>query len=204
MLLNDFNFFQFPKRINRPLILDGAMGSLLEEKGLTSQDLSWSAKINLSNPEEIIKIHTDYIDAGADIITTNTFRTNPYALRQVGIDNFKMYVNHAVRLAKESINNQPILIAGSNPPAEDCYQQIRKATKKELELNHCNHIECLIDNRCHFVLNETQSHFDEIKIICKFCFKNKIPFIISLYIDNNLKFLSGESVSEIFKFNRNF
>lgn len=202
--LNEFNLFTLSKRINRPLILDGAMGSLLEKKGLTSKDYSWSAKINFTKPDAVIKIHKDYIHAGADIITTNTFRTNPYALKQVGINDYKKYVKQAINLAKSSIDYLPIIIAGSNPPAEDCYQRTRKATNKELELNHCNHIETLFDNGCHYTLNETQSHFDEIKIICEFCSKSQIPFIISLYFDENLKILSGESLIDTIKYIQNF
>lgn len=200
----NFDLIKLSKSINRPLILDGAMGSLLEEKGLTSKDYSWSAKINLLKPDEVIKIHREYIQAGADIITTNTFRTNPYALDQVGINDYKKYVRQAINLAKTSIDNLPIILAGSNPPAEDCYQRTRKATIKELELNHCNHIETLYDNGCHFILNETQSHFDEIKIICEFCSKNQIPFVVSLYFDESLKILSGENLIDIIKYIQNF
>jgi S-methylmethionine-dependent homocysteine/selenocysteine methylase len=198
--LLDFNLFEHSKRIKRPLILDGAMGSLLEQQGLTTLDSSWSAKANLNYPEKIINIHKSYIEAGADIITTNTFRTNPLALQQVGIYNYKTFVKKAIELAFQAKANHPVLIAGSNAPAEDCYQKNRTATKKELELNHCNHIVTLIENRCHFILNETQSHFDEIKIICEFCYNEKIPYVISLYFDNNLKILSGENIEDVIKF----
>ena len=197
---NKFNLFSFAKRINRPLILDGAMGSLLEMKGLTSNDPSWSAKINLSHPDEVLKIHLDYIEAGADIITTNTFRTNPYSLNQIGVLDYKKFVKQAVNIAKDAVDKKNVLIAASNPPAEDCYQRQRKATKKELELNHCLHIETLYEYGSHFILNETQSHYDEIKIICEFCKKNNIPFIISLYFDEELKILSGEKLDEVIKF----
>lgn len=196
-LLTEFNLFSLAKRINRPLILDGAMGSLLESKGLTENNVTWSAKINLKNPDQVLKIHISYIEAGADIITTNTFRTNPYMLNQVGISDYKIFVKQAINISKNAVDKMPILIAGSNPPAEDCYQHQRKATKKELELNHCYHIETLYENGCHFILNETQSHFDEIKIISEFCSKNKIPFIISIYLDEELKILSGEKYEQV-------
>jgi len=198
--LNEFNLFSFSKRIDRPLILDGAMGSLLESKGLTSNDPSWSAKINLSHPDKVLKIHLDYIEAGADIITTNTFRTNPYSLNQIGVLDYKKFVKQAVNIAKDAVDKKNVLIAASNPPAEDCYQRQRKATKKELELNHCLHIETLYEYGSHFILNETQSHFDEIKIICEFCSKNRIPFVISLYFDEDLKILSGEKIQEVINF----
>lgn len=199
-LLNNFNVFQFAKRIKRPLILDGAMGSLLEQQGLTKEGSSWSAKANLKYPDKIFNIHKSYIEAGADIITTNTFRTNPVALHQVGIENFKRYVKKAVELAIQAKGNYPILVAGSNAPAEDCYQVERTISKKQIEYNHSAHIDALIEYGCNFILNETQSHFDEIKFIVRYSEKNEVPFVISLYFDENLCLLSGENISEVLRF----
>lgn len=199
-LLNDFNIFQFAKRIKRPLILDGAMGSLLEKFGLTKNDSSWSAKANFRYSDRVYQIHKEYVEAGADILTTNTFRTNPVALKQSGISNFKRYTKKAVELAFDAKGNFPVLIAGSNAPAEDCYQVERTVTKKQLQYNHALHIDALIETGCHFILNETQGHFDEIQIIAKHCDKKNIPYLISLYFTENLTLLSGEKVSEVIKF----
>lgn len=199
-LLNEFNVFQFAKRIKRPLILDGAMGSLLEQQGLTKEDSSWSAKANLKHPDKVLMIHKSYREAGADILTTNTFRTNPVSLQQVGIKNFKQYVKKAVELAYQAKENFPILIAGSNPPAEDCYQVERTISKKQLEYNHSAHIDALTEYGCHFILNETQSHFDEIKFIVKYCEKKDMPYVVSLYFDENLRLLSGENITEAIRF----
>ena len=55
-------------------------------------------------------------------------------------------------------------------------------------------------NGCDFVLNETQSHFDEIKIICDFCYSKNVPFVISLLVTEKLTLLSGEKVSEVINF----
>lgn len=199
-LLKDFNIFQFAKRIKRPLILDGAMGSLLENSGLTKNDTSWSAKANLRYSSKVYQIHKEYVQAGADILTTNTFRTNPIALEQSGVSNFKKYVKKAVELAFEAKGNLPILIAGSNAPAEDCYQVERTVSKKQLQYNHVAHIDTLLEAGCHLILNETQSHFDEIQITTKYCDKKNIPYLISLYFTENLTLLSGEKVSEVIKF----
>ena len=79
------NVFEKAKKINRPLILDGAMGSILQEKKLTSNKRVWSAKANDDSRSEVLTLHKDYIRAGADIITTNTFRTNPYSLISSGV-----------------------------------------------------------------------------------------------------------------------
>ncbi len=198
---SDINPFALARRIKRPLILDGAMGSMLQQIGNKPEGSMWMSLLNLTHPDDVIKIHKDYISAGADIITTNTFRTNPIAIEnyqnKIDINNLvKQSVEHAIEAAKDL----PIFIAGSNAPAEDCYQAKRKVSKKLLEANHKKHIELLMKYGSSFILNETQSHFDEIKIICNFCSSNKIPYVISLFTDENLKLLSGESVNEIINY----
>jgi homocysteine S-methyltransferase len=194
------NLFSVSNLKGKPLILDGAMGSLLQQRGFQSKDSTWMTMVNQNFPETIISTHKEYIEAGADIITTNTFRTNPLALEKLGISNSIDYVKNAVFLSKEAATNSSVIIAGSNAPAEDCYQKKRQLTKKQLELNHYNHIDLLINNGVDFILNETQSHLDEIMIICKFCKHENIPYVLSLYVDDNLKLLSGESIEVATKF----
>jgi methionine synthase I (cobalamin-dependent) len=76
--MNIRNLFEQARTTNKPLILDGAMGTLLESKypecSMTGQ---WMNKVILDNPNGLIEAHESYIKAGAQIITTNTYRTNP-------------------------------------------------------------------------------------------------------------------------------
>ncbi|MCW9065567.1 MAG: homocysteine S-methyltransferase family protein [Ignavibacteriaceae bacterium] len=183
---------------SKPLLIDGAIGSYLQQKGFETDNTLWTAKINQSDPEAVIVIHKEYIEAGADIVTTNTFRTNPSSLNKSGYSYFSSYVTQAVSLAKQSVDNKKIYIAGSNAPAEDCYLKVRTLSNKELQMNHSKHIDLLIDNDVDFVLNETQSHLDEIKIICDHCDKHGIPYVLSLYLDETMHLLSGEKLESIF------
>lgn len=196
----DINLFTFARKLNRPLLLDGAMGSLLQQKGIESKGELWTANANIDNPEVVYDIHLSYIKAGADIITTNTFRTNPIAVYSQSKIKFERIVKTSVQLARDAAKDHNVLIAGSNAPAEDCYQVERKISRKRLEVNHKKHIDELMKNGCDFVLNETQSHFDEIKFICDHCNSNNIPFILSLLVNDKLSLLSGENVSEIIKY----
>jgi len=190
----------FESKLSKPIVLDGAMGSYLQQKGLLTDDILWTTNINHNNPDLILQTHLEYIDAGADIISTNTFRTNPASLLKAGISNSVEYVKEAVALAKQAAIGNKVLIAGSNPPAEDCYQSNRIINSNELEMNHKNHIDLLIDSGVDFVLNETQSHFDELQIICDHCDRNNIFSVVSLYVLDNLKILSGESLENILLF----
>ena len=109
-------------------ILDGAIGSELIRKGLTLPEYIWSADANINYSELVLQIHMDYIDAGADYITTNTFRTTPRTYLKTGINSKKaseMAKNslvRAVELAKKSAL-PTTMIMGSIAPLEDCYRR---------------------------------------------------------------------------------
>jgi len=196
------NMFSEARKTGRPLILDGAMGSLLQQMGFECGGASWMTEVNEKNPEKIIEIHKEYINAGADIITTNTFRTNPAAFSYTETKKISEYVKNAVNLAKESVGISSVIIAGSNPPAEDCYQPERRLNDKLLESNHYNHIDLLVDNGVDFIFNETFSHLDEIMLVCDYCSSKNIPYIISLYLNDDLRLLSGETLEDTLNFIR--
>ncbi|MGB9562117.1 MAG: homocysteine S-methyltransferase family protein, partial [bacterium] len=65
---------------NRVLLADGAMGTLLYAKGVPKGQCY--DELNISNPELVESIHREYIEAGADIIETNTFGANRYILER--------------------------------------------------------------------------------------------------------------------------
>jgi homocysteine S-methyltransferase len=198
-----FNPFSIARKMERPLILDGAMGSLLQQHGVPRDEYLWMSLANITHPDNVVEIHKQYIDAGANIITTNTFRTNPAAIREYSLKEnryypeLKNFVEKSVDLARKAAYGTPVLIAGSNPPAEDCYQKETKLTVKDYFWNHETHIKKLFYNKCHFILNETQSHYDEIETVSTICMKNKIPFVVSIFFDGDFRLLSGETVDRV-------
>lgn len=189
----------------KPLLLDGAIGSFLQAAGCPLDKYLWSSRLNIERPELVKKLHSDYIDTGADIITTNTFRTNPVAKKKsnLSITNSEL-VNRSVQLIKDIATTKKVIIAGSNAPAEDCYQQERTISFFDLEYNHKKHIELLYNAGVDIIWNETQSHIDEIEIICRFCSDNNIPFTMNLFFNGNLRLLSGHSINEALEIIRAF
>ena len=115
-------------------ILDGAMGSELIRWGMELPEHIWSAAANLTNPELVLKIHREYVDAGADYITANTFRTTPRAFGKLdslvagsvevnkkdAVLNSRNSLFTAVELAKEATSNS-VKVLGSIASLEDCY-----------------------------------------------------------------------------------
>ena len=200
----DKNYFL---NLKKPLVLDGPMGTLLIERGIDLGSKLWSALALINAPDEVSKIHNDYIEAGADIITTNTFRTNPYAVKSSNTKySSKILVNKAVLLSRESIakSKRKILIAGSNAPADDCYLTKRLISKNELIENHQLHIQNLIEAGVDFILNETFGDQEEIEIVCAICKEVNFPFAVSLLINSELKTFYGQDLLETIEMIYNF
>lgn len=99
----------------RILILDGAMGTMLQRKGLQGN----SESFNLTNPETIAEIHNEYIEAGADIITTNSFSANSISQSEYNLsDKAGQMAEAAARIARKAADEAPrkIWVAGSVGP----------------------------------------------------------------------------------------
>lgn len=93
---------------DRVVVFDGAMGTMLQKRGLRLGENP--EVINFTNEDTVIDIHKEYIKAGADIVTTNTFGANeiklkntPYSVEEV--------VSKAVTLAKKAVSNNEVLVA---------------------------------------------------------------------------------------------
>ncbi len=191
--------------LNSPLILDGAFGSVLQQRGFSADKDLWYSHLNIANPQAVLSLHKEYIDAGADIITTNTFRTNPVAKKKSNLEiTNSEFIKRSVELAIQAKGESNVIIAGSNAPSEDCYHTERTISLFDLEYNHKKHIELLFESGCDIIWNETHSHWDEIEIICKFCSENSIPYSMNIYFDESLKILSGEPIEEIISFVESF
>lgn len=99
----------------RILILDGAMGTMLQRKGLQGN----SESFNLTNPETIGEIHNEYIEAGADIITANSFSANSISQSEYNLsEKAGQMAEAAARIARKAAGEAPrkIWVAGSVGP----------------------------------------------------------------------------------------
>ncbi|MBW2514431.1 MAG: homocysteine S-methyltransferase family protein, partial [Deltaproteobacteria bacterium] len=103
----------------KPVLLDGGLGRELRFRGVAVPTTIWSAAALMSAPEEVRRIHLDYIAAGADIITANTYGVIRSDLAKVGIeDRFAELNILACDLAVQArdASSRQVMIAGSLPP----------------------------------------------------------------------------------------
>ncbi|HMB72134.1 MAG TPA: homocysteine S-methyltransferase family protein [Gammaproteobacteria bacterium] len=99
-----------------PLILDGGTGSELRRRGVMLSRECWSANANLSHAELLVRIHRDYIEAGADIVTANTFATSRFVLAAAGLgERFGDVNRNAVDAARQAADEsgKPVTVAAT-------------------------------------------------------------------------------------------
>lgn len=168
-------------------MLDGATGSELENRGI-KMDISWCATASLEF--DILKqIHKDYINAGAKIITTNTYASNRMILEVAGVeDKFEdinlAAINAAIQ-AREECGRDDVLVAGSlshQIPYEDAFRSqeekdkyIKKLTPEYFQKSFDELAFFLADNGCDFILLELMYRPDRIDIIFDSASKVGLP-----------------------------
>ena len=100
------------------IVLDGATGSEIARLGAEMNSSAWCGAANKTHPDIVRQVHEEYIRAGADVVTANTFSTSRHVLASAGLADETVSINaRAVELAREAVNNvspdRPIAVAGS-------------------------------------------------------------------------------------------
>lgn len=110
------------EQLNRgPVVSDGAMATELEKRGVATNSALWSATAMLDHPDAIQAVHQSYLDAGAKIMTINTYQANVPAFEQAGIAaaQARQLIQQAVTIAhtaRDASHVTDAVIAGSIGP----------------------------------------------------------------------------------------
>lgn len=148
----------------RPVLCDGAMGTLLYARGIAYEQCF--DELNLSRPELIQGIHSEYISAGAQIIETNTFGANRAKLEAFNLGNKVRDINfRAVKLVREAreISGLPIFIAGAVGPSDRPLQAPDEQRLRELRYIFREQIEALLEGGAELLILETFSSLPELR-----------------------------------------
>jgi len=187
---------------NRVLVADGAMGTILQKKGLKNGEIpeSW----NVSKSEIIKDIHKSYIDAGADIIITNTFGASKLKLERVGLSDKVEYFNKkGTEIALEASSNN-VYVLGDLGPSGRFAKPYGDVEFEDLYINFKQQIFALKDTGIHGFIIETMSDINELNA-CILAVKDStnLPLIASMTFqkinDNNFKTMMGVSVEDFVK-----
>jgi len=184
--------------------MDGAMGTEILHRGVSTTLPLWSAEALLTHPETVQHIHEDYIEAGAHIIITDTFRTTRRAFAKQGIaDKAHEATILACRLVQQAIAHvQPdheVYIAGSMAPLEDCYSPELTPSNQELLQEHAMYAQDLKAGGVDFLLLETMITLRETLAAIQDARQLDLPFAVSFCTDEQGTLLGGESLREVVK-----
>ena len=180
-------------------ILDGAIGSELIRRGVTLPEHTWSADSNIKYPDIVGNIHREYVDAGADYITTNTFRTTPRAYKKTGNkmpeSSAKSSLYKAVELAKYSACNS-VQVIGSIAPLEDCYLP-DLFPGKDVAISEFSKLgKWLTDAGVDILLFETMNSAKETEAAIISVQNSGLPIWISFVLKDDYHLLSGDCLIE--------
>jgi homocysteine S-methyltransferase len=186
-----------------PILLDGATGTELARRGVDTGLPLWSANALLSEAgmATLKQIHADYLAAGAEILTANTFRTHIRALVPSGNGKraFEL-TQRAVRIARAAIaeapGDIPRFVAGSISTLEDCYRPDLVPPDDECRAEHSERVHHLIESGVDLLLLETFNSIREAVIAAKLATISGTPVIVSFVCDPAGRILSGETLTE--------
>jgi len=183
----------------RTLILDGATGTEIERRGIEAGLPLWSTRALLEAPSVVAAIHRDYIAAGAEIITANTFRTQARVLARAEETRGRArdLTCDAVALARNAVEDsrKKVFVAGSAPPLEDCYRPDRVPGPRLLRAEHREHALILAEAGVDLILVETMNRIDEARAASSAAAETGLPFLVSLVCGRDGHLLSGEPLA---------
>ena len=188
--------------MRRPLILDGAMGTELKNRGIAIPLPIWSADANLEYPEVVVNIHSDYISAGVDIITTNTFRTTTWTYRRAGYTPIKAKERARDSLLKavecaQNASNKTVQIAGSITSVEDCYSPEKFPGKTVAEDTYGETLEWMMHGGVDLILFETMGNIHEVTLAMDMTKYLPIPLWLSLILKDSGSLLDGTPIQDL-------
>lgn len=182
------------------VLLDGGMGRELRFRGVEVPETIWSAGSLMTDPDVVRQIHLDYIDAGAEIITTNTYGVIRADFAKVGIeDRFAELNTFACKLAIEARQKSQtkVLIAGSLPPLQGSYRPDLVGSSEKIEPLYREQAELLAPH-VDLLLCETMSSAAEGLVAVKAACRTGKPVWVAwtLHEDRSGNLRSGETVAD--------
>ncbi len=147
-----------------PILLDGAMGTMLMEAGL--EEGNSPEKWNLIHPEKVKEVHRAYIQAGSRLILTNSFGGNPYRLEMHDLEDEVIQVNKAAaehaRAKAEAVSHM-VVVAGSMGPTGKIFAPMGDLTFEEAREAFAEQARGLAEGGVDLFWIETMSDLEEVK-----------------------------------------
>lgn len=184
------------------ILLDGAMGTELDRRGVATPLPLWSAQALIDAPEVVRAIHEDYLRAGADVITANTFRTTARTMRRAKRkeEEAVRLTRLAVDLAREArsavVRGREVWIAGAMAPLEDCYRDDLAPPPDVAAREHARQAGLLASAGVDLLLVETMNAIPEAVAAVGAAKGTGLPVFVSFIARNERQIWSGEALDD--------
>jgi S-methylmethionine-dependent homocysteine/selenocysteine methylase len=181
-----------------PLLLDGALGTELERLGMPATLPLWSTHALLRDPALVERVHADYVAAGAELLTANTFRTQRRVLARAGIGERAAELTRlAVALARRAARGaqRSVLVLGSAPSLEDCYRPDLVPDASTLASEHALHAANLAAAGADAILIEAMNTSREAAAAARAAREAGLPCLVSFICWEGATLLGGEPLS---------
>ena len=183
----------FLSRLDKgPVLCDGAMGTVLYAKGIFINRCY--DELNCSQPELIRGIHHEYLQAGADIIETNTFGANPARLGRHSMAERTRDINRAgAQVAREAAKSFDALVAGSVGPLGIRIEPLGKTSREEARAMFRQQIAALVEGGVDLLILETFGYLEELHqaVLAARDVDPNIPVVAQVTIDEDGNCLDG-------------
>jgi methionine synthase I (cobalamin-dependent)/5,10-methylenetetrahydrofolate reductase len=184
----------FDRLKRSPVLCDGATGTLLYAKGIFINRCY--DELNCSQPDLIRDLHHEYLQAGAEIIETNTFGGNSFRLARHGMESRVREINLAgARIAKEAAKSFDAWVAGSVGPLGVRIEPLGKTSFEEARAAFREQIAALVEGGIDLLMLETFGYVEELHqaILAAREVNPKIPVVAHVTIDEDGNCLDGST-----------
>lgn len=190
----------FRERLEQGIILaDGAMGTMLHARGVSIE--TCFDELNLTDPDMVLGIHRAYLEAGADLIETNTFGANRFKLAEHGLEADTCDINAAgVRLALQAVteSGRDVYVAGSMGPLGVRISPFGRVLPEQAYAAFSEQIEALCEAGAELLILETFSDLAELRAAAKaardYC---DMPIIAQVTFTRDDRTLLGDTPQQV-------
>ncbi len=197
---------------HRIVLFDGATGTEIQKRLGKNLLLPFGDLLNIEEPSVIKDIHISYIKAGADVIETNTFNSNPVVLSKWGKENLARELNiKAVEIAKSAIkeSTRDVIIAGSVGPSDvslslGCnisFDEMKNSYRVQVEALLSAGVDILIFETAHDIVNLKAALIALVEVVGK---NEELAAIASVTLDKNGFMLCGHDINSAYFCLENF
>jgi methionine synthase / methylenetetrahydrofolate reductase(NADPH) len=179
-----------------PLVFDGAMGTQLYERGGALNKCF--DEMSISSPQIVADVHKDYLEVGVDVVQTNTYSANRFALSPHGLNERVIEIcAAAAKLARETVKDRAYVAGSIGPTGLLPKDLIRNKTRRLAFEAFREQAQALADNGCDLLIFETFGYLGELEIAVEAAYGVDIPIVAECTFDESNRTTDGAMPDEV-------